>query len=457
MKTNALYYGDNLVWLKNHDHFPDESVDLIYLDPPFNSNADYNLIFKKKGGEQSQAKLLAFEDTWGWDKEASALALEELNAHCPEIAQLITIIGARDDKISTSMAAYLGMMATRLLELHRVLKPTGSIYLHCDPTASHYLKLLMDTIFGAQNYRDEIIWKRSSAHSDAQVGSKHLGRIHDVILIYSKTDSFTWNIQYTNNTTPLQNIWTDIKPTHLKGAERIGYPTQKPQELLERIIKVSSKESDIVLDPFCGCGTAIIAANKLKRKWIGIDITHLAMYMVEQRLKDSFGLSIKKSYQVYGNPQDLASAQALWNTNKKEFEIWALSLVGAKPRPYDGGVDGIMGFMETNNKPQKIVVQVKGGTSLVPGMISDLIGTVDKEKAAMGLLISLHQPSLGMITDSVHAGSYQSELWNKEFLKIQIRTVFELLEGKTFDIPQTYSLLKKAARVKEQGETTPLL
>lgn len=533
MKPNALYYGDNLVWLRNHDYFPSESVDLIYLDPPFNSNADYNVIFSEPSGVESQAQLRAFDDTWKWDSNASALALTELSESSPEIAELISWLGSQRDKTSRSMAAYIGMMATRLLELYRVLKPTGSIYLHCDPTASHYLKLLMDRIFNPSNFRNELVWKRSSAHSDSHT----CGNSHDIVLLYTKGNKFTWNrvyqkydeeyirshygkidedgrqfgdfdlsakglqgggyyyewngiydywrcpietmkeyertgrLYYTRKGRPrykryldempgmsLQDVWTDIPPINSQARERLGYPTQKPVSLLERIIEASSNENDIVLDPFCGCGTTLVAAHKLKRRWTGIDITHLSIYLVERRLMESFGEAVKGTYQIYGNPYDASSAQALWEKDTKEFELWALSLLGARPRAKDGGVDGVLGFVDKDKKVQRIVVQVKGGETLTPSFVRDLIGTVEKEKAAIGLLISLHEPTSGMKELAVHSGSYQSELWNRTFPRIQIRTIKELLiEGKQFDLPPQVSPLKKAERIKEQGYTEQLL
>ena len=534
MKTNVLYYGDNLTWLRDHDKFPNESVDLIYLDPPFNSNADYNVIFREQSGEESQAQLRAFDDTWKWDSEASALAFNELSVNTPEIAYFIEWLGGRKDKASRSMAAYLGMMATRLLEMHRVLKPTGSIYLHCDPTASHYLKVLMDSIFGAANFRNMIIWKRTSAHSD----SKRFGEVTDNILFYSKTTKREWNpvsikhdlayetsfyryedkrgryrlheiirtasmgarpnlaFEYKGYTPkwgwrmersklealdaegrlvwsksgrpyrktyltegrPVTNLWTDIVNIGSQAKERLPYPTQKPLALLERIISASSNEGDVVLDPFCGCGTTTVAAHKLNRKWIGIDITHLAIFLVEQRLKDSFGEAVTNTYSIEGNPPDVASAQALWDKDTKEFELWALSLVGARPRARDGGVDGVLGFVDEGGKVQKIVVQVKGGETLIPNIVRDLMGTVENEKAAIGLLISLHIPTSGMIELAVHSKPYRSKLWDRSYPSIQIRTIEELLvEGKGFDLPPQVSSLKQAERIKGKGDTTPLL
>ncbi len=522
---NKLYYGDNLIWLRDKDHFPNDSVDLIYLDPPFNSNTDYNVIFNEPGGEESQAQIHAFDDTWHWDKGASEEALRDLGRPSgkPELVELIQWVARRGDKASKSMAAYLSMMAVRLVELHRVLKSTGSLYLHCDPTASHYLKLVLDQIFGPVNFRNEIVWKRQTAHSD----SKRCGRIHDYLLFYTKTNSWVWNdvvmeydqayiqtyfrykdkdsrlfqsadltapggrgpeyewkghvrhwrvtrenmekldregrIFYTKNGIPrlkryldellgmpLQSIWTDILPIVSWSTEGLGYQTQKPLALLERIIKASSNESDIVLDPFCGCGTTIVAAQKLNRRWIGIDVTWLAVDKVEQRLQESYGAQIKGLYEVYGKPSDKASAQTLADKSKKEFEIWALSLVGAAPREHDGGVDGLLSIIESKDKSAKVIVQVKGGKSLNPGMVRDLIGTVEKEKAAIGLLITLEGLTSGMEELSIHAGSYVSPIWGKSYPRIQIRTVGDLLEGKGFDLPYGESPTRKAEAIKKQ-------
>jgi adenine specific DNA methylase Mod len=373
---NKLYYGDNLTVLKNC--IDDESVDLVYLDPPFNSQATYNVLFRSAAGEQSRAQIEAFEDTWHWGEE-SELAFDGVissgNSDAAELLRAVRAFLKEND-----MMAYLAMMAVRLLELRRVLKPTGSMYLHCDPSASHYLKLLIDAIFGATNFKNEIIWKRTSAHS----GAKRYGPVHDVILFYAKSDAFMWHPQYTKYETDYldmffdqsdsdgrrwkrmditgagvrhgepgnpwrgidvtakgrhwayppstlesldaagklhwphkaggmprlkqypQDVWTDIRPMHNLAAERPGYATQKPISLLERILSTSSKTGDVVLDPFCGCGTTIHAAQKLKRQWIGIDITHLAISLIEKRLNDAFpGIQ----YEVHGTPKDLEGAR----------------------------------------------------------------------------------------------------------------------------------------------------
>src|SRR5208283_3657600 len=400
--TNRLYYGDNLGVLR--DSIADESVDLVYLDPPFNSNANYNVLFKEKSGEHSHAQITAFEDTWEWGAEAEETYFETIQkgGRLSDFLQAFRVLLGPSD-----MMAYLVMMAPRLQELYRVLKPTGSVYLHCDPTASHYLKLLMDAVFGGQNYLNEITWKRTTAHSDAKQGRKGFGNITDILFLYTKSDRYTFNSQYgdyseeylrkygyvdsdgrhyrLDNLTgpggaakgnpayevmgvtrywryskskmeeliaegriiqtmpgsvpqykryldempgvPMQNLWDDIFPINSQAQERLGYPTQKPEALLERIIKASSNEGDLVLDPFCGCGTAVVAAQRLKRRWIGIDITPLAINLIKKRLSDIFGPEIRKSYDVIGEPVSVPDAHKLAQEDPSHFQYWALGLV----------------------------------------------------------------------------------------------------------------------------------
>ncbi|MDP2916550.1 MAG: DNA methyltransferase [Dehalococcoidia bacterium] len=469
MNTNALYYGDNLVWLRDHQYFPGESVDLIYLDPPFNSKADYNVLFNEPGkGDKSQAQIQAFDDTWDWSSEASEIALNELAKKRPSIAEFISYL-SKQGKLQESMAAYLSMMAVRLIELHRVLKSSGSLYLHCDPTASHYLKLLMDAVFGARNFQNEIVW----CFKTGGATERRFGRKHNIIFFYTKTTNYKFNPQKEKSymmheygfkkshfqqdekgqyAWVIAKDWWEIPAVGSATKERLGYPTQKPEPLLEKITKASSNEGDVVLDPFCGCGTTIAVAERLKRRWIGIDVTWLAIDLVEKRIKATYGAKITSNYEVHGKPYDIASAQALANKSKKEFEIWAISLVGAHPREHDGGVDGIFGFVEKDKKTRTIIVQVKGGDVLNPGMVRDLIGTVKKEGAAIGLLITLIEPSGGMKSLAIHSETYKSELWAKEYPSIQIRTVAELLEGKTFDLPPTQSPFKNAQLAKEKAQ-----
>ena len=454
----ALYYGDNLSVLR--DRIPDESVDLVYLDPPFNSNASYNVLFKEQSGEQSPAQIKAFTDTWEWTLESERTFEQEIILNPTTPHNVKDMIEAFRQFIgSNAMMAYLVMMTPRLVELRRVLKTTGSIYLHCDPTASHYLKILMDTIFGKDRFLTEITWKRTSAHSDTRQGRQQHGRVHDVILLYSKTGSWTWNPLYTeyskdyidqsyrhvepetgrqyrlDNLTgpggaakgnpsyevlgvtrywrysrermadllkegrivqtrpgavpaykryldempgvPLQDVWTDIKPIGAQAKERLGYPTQKPESLLERIILASSNEGDVVLDPFCGCGTAVAVAQKLSRQWIGIDITS-GRGAHEEPAQDR-GIIPGKDYDVVGEPVDAGSARALAEQDRYQFQFWAMSLLEAFPREQfkrgaDRGIDGLVYFIDGPRRTtNKAVVQVKSGKVSSPHR--DLKGT----------------------------------------------------------------------------------
>jgi site-specific DNA-methyltransferase (adenine-specific) len=506
---NRLYYGDNLDVLR--EHIPDESVDLIYLDPPFNSNANYNVLFKSPKGEQSEAQITAFEDTWHWTRE-SARTLEQLKFRHGELAELLDLMVRQFGH--NDLSAYLVMMAVRLVELHRVLKPTGSLYLHCDPTASHYLKMMLDMIFGAKNFRNEIVWQRTTSKG---LASKQLPVNHDVIFCYQKTEDATWNqdevftkydlqsldektrkkynlkgedgrlYQLTDLTNPNPNrpnltyeflgvrkvwrwtkermqaaydaglvvqprtgavprykryldeqrgkpfsdVWVDIPPINSQAKERLGYPTQKPLALLERIIRVSSNPGDIVMDSFCGCGTAIHAAQKLGRQWIGIDITHLAIALIEKRLKDAFpGIQ----FTVEGTPKDLDGARDLANRDKYQFQWWACSLVNAQPykgktKGADSGIDGQIFFTDIEKgKPaiKKIIVSVKGGGNVGAAMVRDLVGTVQRTKAEIGLFITLTLPTKPMEKEAAAAGFYRAGN-GREYPRIQILTIEDLL------------------------------
>ena len=530
---NRLYYGDNLTVLRND--IRDESVDLIYLDPPFNSQATYNVLFRSPSGEQSHAQIEAFEDTWHWGDEAERAFDEVLHGHNAEAAELLRAM--RTFLKENDMMAYLAMMAPRLIELQRVLKPNGSLYLHCDPTASHYLKLLMDAAFGVRNFRNEIIWKRTSSHGNVSVG---YGDVTDSIFFYSQGDKPTWNqiyLPYTQKhidtkftykeadgrvftTSDLRNpgvrpnlmyeykgykphpngwaisrekmeqydkegrlwfppnksgrirlrryldeqpgqkvqtLWDDIAPINSQAQERLGYPTQKPLALLERIIQASSNPGDVVLDPFCGCGTAVHAAQKLKREWIGIDITHLAISLIEKRLKDAFP-GIK--YEVHGTPKDLDGAQALAAQDKYQFQWWAVSLVnavpfGGKKKGADTGIDGLIYFKPEGKATEKAIVSVKGGDNVNVAMVRDLAHVVDREKARIGIFITLTEPTGPMKTEAVKAGYYET-IYGK-YPKIQILTIDELFSGKQPKIPLIDpSAFKKAAReVGEEQDELP--
>lgn len=513
-------------------HVADESVDLVYLDPPFNSNASYNVLFAERDGTQAAAQIKAFEDTWRWD-EGAARAFEEVVEAGGRISHAMqafrTFLG------DTDMLAYLAMMAPRLIELRRIMKDTASIYLHCDSTASHYLKLLMDSIFGPTNFSNEIIWQRTSAHNDPS----RYGRVHDVLLFYVKGKKHTWNQQfekpddsyfaahdfekdadgrlyrkrdltapahgrdsgqyewkgrrppegrmwsYTEENmgrlagegrivytktgmprlkiyaedlrgVPLQDVWANPDLwLNSAAAERLGYPTQKPEALLDRIISTSSNESDIVLDPFCGCGTTIAAAQKLRRRWIGIDITHLAISLIKQRLDDAHGEAIRDTYKVIGEPTSVADAEVLAVSDPYQFQWWALGLVGARPaegkKGADKGIDGRIYFHEGDGTTRQVILSVKAGKLHAP-YVRDLRGVVERERSAIGVLLTLDEPTRAMRTEAASAGFYKSP-WGQH-AKLQIMTVGELLNGKRIDMPairQTSTTFKRAPKAQPKA------
>ena len=468
---NKLYFGDNLDILR--EHVPDESADLIYLDPPFNSNATYNVLFREASGEGSAAQIHAFDDTWHWNIESERAYREIVTDGPKKLADLLqamrSFLGQND------MMAYLAMMAPRMNELHRVLKPTGSIYLHCDPTASHYLKLLMDAVFGQRHFRNEIVW-RYKKYQKADM--HHFTRNSDRVLYYFRSESATyapvfiplkkpkhylkreWNkatkrivnakdefghVQYiTINQEKVDDVW---ELTYLMPAahERLGYPTQKPEALLERIIQASSKEGDVVLDPFCGCGTAVAVAERLGRRWIGIDVTHLAISLMKSRLHDTFGTQLSE-YDVVGVPQDLASARALAEESahhgRYQFEYWALGLVDARPgnnrrRGADAGVDGYIKFFDDESgKAKTVLVQVKSG-HVQRNIIATLKGDMEREKAEMGLLVTLEPPTGPMEQEAAAAGLYVPEHFpDRQYPRVQIATIEDLLNGNGPDVPR---------------------
>ena len=521
---NRLLFGDNLKWLRDTKVFLDASVDLVYLDPPFNSSANYNVLFKEASGEASQAQFHAFTDTWEWTADVDATYAEFVDT-CP-IANVVELVEALKKSLKPSpMMAYLAMMAPRLVELRRVLKSSGSLYLHCDPTASHYLKLVLDAVFGPENFRNEISWIRSNPKSLITV---NFPNCRDIILRYSKTPQcffkkvfgehdpeyvkkaykhsdeqgqyrllpllnpndnrpnltyeflgvkrvWRWTkdrmqeaykegrvVQLKPGAVPQYKLyiheskgrtitdnWDDIP--QVAGKEVLGYPTQKPSALLERIIEASCPEGGIVLDPFCGCGTTVHAAQKLGRKWIGIDITYLAINLIKRRMRDAFGGDVQ--YEERGQPTDFASARRLAELDKFQFQQWALSLVDARPfREGDGkgadrGVDGMLYFYEGKDERAKLIVQVKGGGNVSAKDIRDLLGTVNNQKAAGGVLITLEQPTRSMVKEAIEAGRYKARLYHKEYSKIQILTVEGLLDGsERLEAPPQANPFAKAAR-----------
>ena len=525
-EKNKLYYGDNLEVLR--DYIATESVDLIYLDPPFNSRQDYNVLFAEKDGSRSASQITAFKDSWEWNLEAER-AYQEVVEQGGRVADAMrafrTLLGGSD------MLAYLAMMAPRLIELRRVLKPTGSIYLHCDPTASHYLKILMDGVFGAERFLNEIIWKRTHAHG----GANRFGRVHDTILFFAKSGKWLWTapkMAYTDSYeenffkfadadgrryratiltgtgtrngssgkpwrgidptavgrhwaipgyvrklfsegpmetvqdaleqlnqmgrilwpkkvggTPafkqyiddlggsdVQDIITDIPAISSQAQERLGYPTQKPEALLERILRASCNEGDIVLDPFCGCGTTVQVAQKLNRRWIGIDITHLAIGLIKTRLDDTYGPEVRKTYEVIGEPTDVAGAEQLALENKYQFQYWALGLCGARPtegikKGADRGIDGRLFFHEAHSPESKqIIFSVKGGLNVGVAEVRDLIGVLQRERADIGVYISFAEPTKPMQREAAEAGFYTSADGSR-YPRVQLLTIRGLLEG----------------------------
>ncbi len=468
MDKNLLYFGDNITILR--DYIKDESVDLIYLDPPFKSNQAYNVLFDEQNGSRSKAQIKAFEDTWRWDQEA-AEAYQDIVEKGPEKASRV-MQAFRAMAGETDMLAYLAMMAPRLVELKRVLKPTGSIYLHCDPTASHYLKMLMDAVFGAENFLNEIIWH----YRKWPAGKYTFQKNHDVLLFYSCSDSRerTFNQLFMGRAPSTlkrfgtakivsaydedgRRIPSRTEPKDSEGVRQddvwdIGrvppikqlFPTQKPESLIERLIRGSSNEGDVVLDPFCGCGTTIMVAQRLKRKWIGIDITHLAITLIKHRLHDAFGPEIEKEFEVIGEPIDLSGARALAKADPYQFQFWALGLVGARPaeqkKGADRGIDGRIYFHDEGKgkKTKQVIIQVKSGHVSV-AQPRDLRGVLERESAEIGVFITLDEPTKQMRTEASSAGFYDSPVTKKRYPKIQVLTIEKLFSGKRIEFPRHWS------------------
>lgn len=507
-------------------------------EPPFNSNRSYNVIFNRHDvtRDADAAQIQAFDDTWRWtpvtEQQYGAYVGGELpNEVADALRAFRTLLGEND------ALAYLVNMAPRLTELRRVMKSNGSLYLHCDPTMSHYLKVLLDAIFGAERFVNEVAWKRTGAHSSA----RKFGPVHDVILYYSKGDRPTWNTprsEYTeeyldkyyrfddgdgrlywrNSLTAagtrngssgqpwrgidisatgqhwkfktetldeldaanriywppkggfpqikrfrdalpglaVGDVWTDIDKINPVAAERLGYPTQKPVALLERIIGASSNEGDVVLDPFCGCGTTIDASIRLGRRWLGVDVTYIAVDLIEKRLLHTYGDDIKRTYDVLGIPRDRGAALALFSRSPFDFERWAVSLVGGQPNQKqvgDKGIDGVARFpLDARGTVGRVLISVKGGKQLNPAMVRDLGGTVTTQKAEMGVLITNTPPTRGMIDEANHAGTYQHPHYSDGFPRIQLITVDELLSGKRPQMPATILPYIQALRAKTPAD-----
>ncbi len=530
--TNRLYYGDNLDVLR--DHVGDASVDLVYLDPPFNSNASYNILFRSPTGAGADASIEAFDDTWSWGPAAAGALMDITSSGNHRLHVLMqamrTAIG------DNAMMAYLAMMAVRLQELHRVLKPTGSLYLHCDPTASHYLKLVLDAVFGAENFRNEIVWQRTVAKGDAK---NKFGAVHDTILFYAKTGSVVlqsihaekdeeyssrfrlddmdgrgryrlapldspnprpnliydykgyappakgWRVSravmeeldakgrlHFPKTTSgriarkhylseqqgrkVADVWTDLPPLQAISAERLGYPTQKPRALLERIISASSNPGDIVLDPFCGCGTAVDAAQKLGRQWIGIDITHLAIGLIEKRLREGYGDAAR--FETIGSPRDLASALRLAADDPHQFQHWITLKLGGWPwmggkKGGDRGVDGYFYYVGAGGQTETGVISVKAGHSINPAMVRDLGRVMQRDGHRMGLFVCAAMPTRGMAAEADSHGLIETEFGR--FPALQLFTLAELFQDRHPRLPPLVSPNRKAPRVETRASHQP--
>lgn len=539
--TNRLYYGDNLDVLRGS--VADDSIDLVYLDPPFNSNANYNILFKSPAGKAADSQIEAFEDTWHWNDKAEGAFHDVMTSGNTDVAELLRAM--RGFLKENDMMAYLAMMAVRLIELHRVLKPTGSLYLHCDPTASHYLKLLLDGVFGATNYRNDITWKRRVGMSSAVHSSNRFGTITDTIFFYAKSDAADFTPQYNLldpdyqayieerftsvdengrrfqatslvnpsprpnlhyeykgyapppngwmisrekmeqwdkegkiyfpkspdgrlrrksyadelRGMPVQNLWTDIPEINSRAQERLGYPTQKPLALLERIINASSNEGDIVLDPFCGCGTAVDAAQKLGRRWIGIDVTHLSIGLIERRMQDRYGDAL--DYEVIGTPNDTDSALKLAAEEPHQFQYWITQAIGGQPyqggrKGADRGIDGYIYYTRTDeahgkSSTEAAIISVKAGQRVGVAMVRDLKGVMEREKADIGIFVCVIQPTREMEREAAAAGVYVDPGTGQQYPRLQIYTLAEYFAGLRPKVP----MLNRQMGYKKAGRADP--
>lgn len=511
---NRLYYGDNLEIMQR---MPSKSVDLIYLDPPFNSKQNYNLIYKNLTGKPVPEQAEAFCDTWEMDAEKERIAKNMpalmrdhgVDNYYVEFWRL-WMHALRHSQ--PHLLAYLIFMVMRLLQMKTILRSSGSLYLHCDPTASHYIKVMMDGIFGHQNFRSEIIWKRTSAHSSA----KRYGPVHDVLLYYTMSDRFTWNPQYgeydqsyldafythvdpdgrrwrrsdltgagirhgetgkpwrgidvtekgrhwayppatleemdvaekihwpakeggipmlkryadEGKGVPLQDVWTDIPPMHNLSAERLGYPTQKPLNLLRRIIQASSNKGDVIFDPFCGCGTTIYAAHELGRRWVGCDVAILAIKLVKEVLSERYHVAEGTAFAIEGIPASEEQAADLAKRDPFQFQHWAVERVGGFPmhkKVADQGIDGRI-YFETKEALRAMVLSVKGGM-IRPTDIRDLRGVLEREPDMdLAGFISLREPKKAMIAEADRAGVFEYQ--GVSYPRVQLLTIKQIVEEK---------------------------
>ncbi|MEI6747360.1 MAG: site-specific DNA-methyltransferase [Methylococcaceae bacterium] len=501
---NKIYYGDNLDVLRRY--IKDETVDLCYIDPPFNSKRNYNQIYNNIGKEDA-AQSQAFTDTWTWDDNANqGLAEIKTNYNGVFTEQSIDLICGLEKVLKKgALFAYLVSMTLRIAEIHRVLKPTGSFYFHCDPTASHYLKLVLDAIFCTTggDFLNEIVW----CYNVGGKGSKHWARKHDVIFFYSKSHNYYFDGKsvgiardtgtksfggkmgvdedgrryqdklvkktnkyyryYVDEPKIPEDWWVDINSIQSGSKERLGYPTQKPEALLERIIKASSNEDGIILDAYCGCGTTVAVAQKLNRQWIGIDITYQSISLILKRLEEQSKDALD-NVEISGVPKDFESAVALANKSddktRKEFEKWMVlrysnnqAIINEK-KGGDGGIDGVayIPYRHENKEIEfkKVIFSVKSNAKLTPAVTRELFGTVEREDAAMGVLLSLY-PMPNLVKDSKQYGLYHNEYakYGKDYPKIQVICVDDILNGAIMDFPIPAAVVKKAEqKITEQKD-----
>jgi len=507
---NALYYGDNIDILRNR--IRDETVDLCYIDPPFNSKRIYNQIYNNIGSDD-RAQAQAFIDTWVWDERAEKGFLEILaNEEARFLPQTVDLIKGLCTVLKKgSLLAYLVSMTLRIVEIHRVLKPTGSFYFHCDPTASHYLKLVLDTVFVSNggDFRNEIIWHYTGRRMESKLSYNSK---HDVIFFYVKSNQVTiatypkdpWTREeylkmkkqelhkdednrewiwghagkgkshnykiyideVVSGGRAVDDVW-DIPIINTSAKERLGYPTQKPEALLERIIKASSKEGDLVLDAYCGCGTTVAVAEALNRKWIGIDITYQSIALILKRLEEKYGKSVLDTIKIDGVPRDMESAKALMQKQddrlRKEFEKWAVltytnnrAIINNK-KGADKGIDGVGFFLTGNNQNAKIVFQVKSGhvgRSDIATLNSDRI----REGAELAVFITYNPGKDPMREEARAVGFYEHTLMGRVYPRIQIVTIKEIIEqNKRLDIPTSLEVLKEAQRIRQDATQLDLL
>ena len=455
MERNTLYYGDCLDVMQ--EQLEENSVDLIYLDPPFNSKTDYNILYGSSDSNGMPAQVRAFRDTWKWDSAAVERVQRMTNAIAHPAHH--SVVGLHRTLGDSGMVAYISYMAERLSVARQLLKSTGSLYLHCDPTASHYLKIVMDNVFGGKNFLNEIVWH----YTGGGRSKRYFSRKHDVIFWYSKSeDNHIFNIDdmrvpyketsgyakggitskagkhYTPHPegTPIDSVW-DIPIINPMSKERLGYPTQKPIALLEKIIQASSREGDLVLDPFCGCGTTIAASMLHSRQWIGIDISAFAIDIIRRRrFKDT-------TIPVRGIPTDMYGARHLARLKPLDFETWAVTrLPGVAPNQKqvgDRGIDGRGQFLDNNNAKQLLIAQVKGGKFNLKDL-RDFLHVIEREQAALGIYITL---------DPVNSSDAKKEAANKgdfiigasRYPRVQLWSIAEHFSSSTLRIPTLPAML----------------